>query len=44
MNVGLPVAAQPPDHGPPRMKQKQRWSHGKESGRGGVSAGAGVQA
>lgn len=43
MKVVLPVAAQPPGHDPPRMKRKQCWSHGKESGRGGASAGAGVQ-
>lgn len=39
--VELPVAA--PGHDLPRMKQKQGWSHGRESDCGGASAGAGVQ-
>lgn len=43
MTAGLPAAARPHAHDSPRMKQKQRWSHGKENGRGGASAGAGVQ-
>lgn len=38
-----PVAAPAPGHGLPRMKQKQGWSHGRESDYGGASAGAGVR-
>lgn len=41
--VELPVAAPAPGHDLPRMKQKQGWSHGRESDYGGTSAGAGVQ-
>lgn len=41
--VGLPVVARPPGLDLPRMKQKQYWSHGKENGCGGASAGAGLQ-
>lgn len=40
---GLALAARPPGHDSPRMKRKQRWSHEKENGCGGASAGVGVQ-
>lgn len=41
--AGLPVAAQLLGHDPPRVKRRQRWSHGKESGCGGASVEAVVQ-
>lgn len=43
MKVGPPSAAQPPGLDPPRMKQKQNWSHGRVSGHGVASAVAGAQ-
>lgn len=40
VKAGLPVAVRAPGHDPPRMRWKQCWSHGKESGRGGASVGS----